>query len=106
MTMKMVSLLPQILMQQLPTILMSTQDVEMSFIWTPPRRRTMLDMMVLLDSSGTRRGLYNNLLMLLRKHSKKGFDVTKAKCSNINFSNSPLSLPIDLCICVQISGSL
>jgi hypothetical protein len=39
----------------------------------------MLDMMVLLDSSGTRHGLYDNLLMLLRKHSKKGFDVTKAK---------------------------
>jgi hypothetical protein len=39
MTMKMVSLLPQILMQQLPTILMSTQDAEMSFTWTPPRRR-------------------------------------------------------------------
>jgi hypothetical protein len=39
MTMKMVSLLPQISMQQLPTILMSTQDAEMSFTWTPPRRR-------------------------------------------------------------------
>jgi hypothetical protein len=38
----------------------------------------MLDMMVLLDSSGARRGLYDDLLMLLRKHSKKGFDVTKA----------------------------
>jgi hypothetical protein len=34
MTMKMVSLLPQISMQQLPTILMSTQDAEMSFTWT------------------------------------------------------------------------
>jgi hypothetical protein len=39
----------------------------------------MLDMMVLLDSSGAQCGLYDNLLMLLRKHGKKGFDVTKAK---------------------------
>jgi hypothetical protein len=48
-------------------------------LYLDPSEEAMLDMMVLLDSSGAQRGLYDDLLMLLRKHSKKGFDVTKAK---------------------------
>jgi hypothetical protein len=48
-------------------------------LYLDPSKEAMLDMMVLLDSSGTQCSLYNNLLMLMRKHSKKGFDVTKAK---------------------------
>jgi len=48
-------------------------------LYPDPSEEVMLYMMVLLDSSGSRRGLYDNLLTLLRKHSKKGFDVTKAK---------------------------
>jgi hypothetical protein len=48
-------------------------------LYLDPSEEAMLDMMVLLDSSGTRCSLYDNLLMLLRKHSKKGFNVTKAK---------------------------
>jgi len=39
----------------------------------------MLDLLVLCDASGARRGFYDNLLTLLRKHSKKGFVVLKAK---------------------------
>lgn len=40
---------------------------------------TMLDLLVLCDSSGARRGFYDDLLTLLRHHIKKGFIVTKAK---------------------------
>ena len=39
----------------------------------------MLDIMVHLDSSGANRGLYNDLIKVLRKHMKLGFDPLRAK---------------------------
>ncbi len=41
-------------------------------LYLDPSEEAMLDVMVLLDSSGARHGLYDDLLMLLRKHSKRG----------------------------------
>jgi len=39
----------------------------------------MIDLLTLCDSSGARRGLYDDLLTILRRHSKKGFSITQAK---------------------------
>ena len=39
----------------------------------------MLDIMILLDGSGANRGLYNELIKLLRKHTKAGFNPMAAQ---------------------------
>jgi len=39
----------------------------------------MLDILMLCDSSGARRGLYDDLLTVLRRHSKNGFSIKQAK---------------------------
>ena len=44
----------------------------------------MLDMMLLLDNNGANRGLYNELISLLRRHSRLGFTPSNAK-SRENF---------------------
>jgi hypothetical protein len=40
---------------------------------------TMLELLVLCDSSGAHCSFYDNLLTLLRQHVKKGFNISKAK---------------------------
>ena len=44
-----------------------------------PAEIAMLDLLTLCDSSGARRGLYDDLLTVLRRHSKKGFTMRQAK---------------------------
>jgi hypothetical protein len=39
----------------------------------------MLELLILYDSSGAHRDFYDDLLMLLRRHIKRGFVITKAK---------------------------
>ena len=41
--------------------------------------KAMLEIITLVDSSGARRGLYNDLMVVLRKHSRLGFDPINAK---------------------------
>jgi hypothetical protein len=41
--------------------------------------KAMLELLVLCDSFGAHHGFYDDLLMLLRQHVKKGFIISKAK---------------------------
>ena len=53
----------------------------------------MLDLLVLCDSSGARRGFYDELLTLLRRHIKKGFVITKAKGRDAFISDMRKKVP-------------
>jgi hypothetical protein len=53
----------------------------------------MLDLLVLCDSSGARRGFYDDLLTLLRRHVKKGFVISKAKRQDSFLSDMRKKVP-------------
>jgi hypothetical protein len=44
-----------------------------------PSEMAILELLVLCDSSGAHHGFYDDLLILLRQHVKKGFIISKAK---------------------------
>ena len=54
----------------------------------------MLDLLILCDSSGARRGLYDDLLSVLRRHSKKGFSIRQARTRDVFLRDLKKKVPL------------
>jgi hypothetical protein len=64
----------------------------------------MLDLLVLCNSSGAHCGFYDELLMLLRRHIKKGFVITKAKGHNAFIRKMRKKVPTPTPITTKVAG--
>jgi hypothetical protein len=64
----------------------------------------MLELLVLCDSSGACHGFYDDLLMLLRWHVKKGFVISKAKGWDSFISNMRKKVPAPQLMTTIVSG--